>query len=59
MYIPAAREHVEIVGRPGVFLVVGVDRDAGTADLLPTEDNMYWAEPILFELIRPMKQDAE
>jgi hypothetical protein len=35
MRIPAAREHVSIEGRPGMFLVLGVDQESQTIQLVP------------------------
>jgi hypothetical protein len=39
MYAPAARERVRIAGSSKVFLVVYVDREQGTVDLIPLHNN--------------------
>lgn len=57
MYVPAAREHVEVVGYSGVFLVIYVDRDEGNAELVALEENAFLMEAVPFESLRPFKQD--
>lgn len=53
MYVPAAREHVQIVGRLGVFLVINVDRDAGYANVIALAENAYLAEIVPFSQLKP------
>ena len=50
MHIPAARERVEIAGKPGVFLVLNIDREAKCVDVLALNDNPYLEENIPFSL---------
>lgn len=57
MYVPSARERVEVIERSGVFLVLWVDRDEGSAELVSIDDRVYQAESVPFELLRPIKQD--
>ena len=44
MYVPRARERVQIIGRSGVFLVVRVDDEQQAADLLPLHFAIYIEE---------------
>ena len=41
MYIPTARQRVEIAGRAGVFMVVDVNRDRELADLIALTGYAY------------------
>ena len=55
--IPAARQRVKIEGQTGVFLVVWVDSERCTADLIPlTQGNLV--ETVPFSRIRPLHGDA-
>ena len=58
MYVPAGRERVEIAGRAGVFLVLSVDRDDGSAEVIALDDRIYLAETVPFSALRPCKADA-
>ena len=57
MYIPSAREVVQIAGRPGVFLVLYVDQEAMRVDVMALGDNAYVAENIPILLLRPHRID--
>lgn len=53
MRIPAVREHVMVEGHNDPFLVIGVDQDLGTADLVPLlEGDTVLSVP--FSAIRPL-----
>jgi hypothetical protein len=51
--IPRVRERVMIVGRDGIFLVVGVDRVREVADLIPVREALNLEEDVPFAGIRP------
>jgi hypothetical protein len=55
MYVPALRDRVQVAGRHGVFLVVCIDREAGTADLLALSSGPQCPviDHVPFELLRP------
>ena len=56
MRIPATRERVRIDGREGVFIVVWVDQERQTADLIPAgEGNIEDSVP--FAKLRPLHGD--
>ncbi len=57
MYIPRARERVQIIGRSGVFLVVGVDEDQQAADLFPLHFAIYIKEGIPFSDLEPYREN--
>ena len=57
MYVPAEREHVEVIGHSSPFLVIYVDRDEGNAELVALEENSFLMEAVPFESLRPFKQD--
>lgn len=58
MSIPATRQHVRIDNQHGVFLVVWVDIDGQTADLIPLgEGDAVLTVP--FSQIRPLRDTQE
>jgi hypothetical protein len=59
MYIPNARERVEIPGRSGLFLVVAVDQEAQRADLIALTDNAYVVEDVSCADLRQYQDTAE
>lgn len=57
MRIPAARERVHIDGCEGVFLVVGVDQERRTVDLIPVSDGDA-EDGVPFARIQPVGEDG-
>ena len=51
MHVPVARERVQIAEQPGVFLVVAVDYQTQTADLIPLVDAVEAMEAVPFSAI--------
>jgi hypothetical protein len=58
MYVPAARERVQVAGRPGMFLVVAVDRELGEVDLIPLHNLISVEEGVSFSEIEPYHEDV-
>lgn len=58
MYVPAAREHVEVVGYSGEFVVICVDCDEESAALVALDGSASLMEAVPFESLRPLKQVA-
>jgi len=56
MRIPAARERVGIEGHDGLFLVLWVDRETGTAEVIPVRGHDYRVLSVTFQQIRPGHQ---
>lgn len=59
MYIPSARELVEVAGQPGLFLVLWVNQEAKRVDLLALRDNAYAVADVPCAKLRPYQEDAE
>ncbi len=59
MYSPSVRERVETSSRPGVFLVLSVDEDAGTVDLVALEAHAYLLSDVPISQIRPCMVSQE
>ncbi len=57
MYIPSARDLVEIAGQPGLFLVLWVNREAKRADLMALRDHAYAVADVPCARLRPYQQD--
>jgi hypothetical protein len=61
MYVPRARERVQLVGRSGVFFVVWVDHEQKEADLIPlhgaasVEEIVSFSELEAYSQNRPLK----
>jgi|UPI00047C036F hypothetical protein len=58
MRIPATRERVRLEDREGAFLVVWVDHDRGTADLIPLGEGDV-EDSVPFARIRPLEVDSD
>jgi hypothetical protein len=58
MYVPRARDYVEIDGRPGLFMVLWVNLEDERADLLALRKNAYALSDIPFAKLRPCQEDA-
>lgn len=56
MYIPSARELVEIAGLPGLFLVLWVNRQGERADLIAMRETPYAISDVPFARLRPYKE---
>ena len=57
MYIPLARERVQIIGRSGVFLVVGVDEKQQAADLFPLHTAIFIEEDVPYSALEPYREN--
>ena len=53
MYTPELRERVAVSGQASVFIVVGVNRASGMADLVALVGNSFVEEDVPFSAIRP------
>ena len=58
MYIPCARERVEVVGHEGVFLVITVDWARQVADLIPLAGGLFGLEGVSFAKLRPFAKEV-
>ncbi len=58
MYVPSAKELVEVAGQPGLFLVLWVIREAKRVDLMALQDEAYAVPDVQCAKIRPY-QDEE
>jgi len=56
MYVPSARELVEIAGQPGLFLVLWVNREAKRADLMALQDQAYAMPDVPCAKLRPYQE---
>ena len=59
MYIPAVRERVAVAGQSGVFIVVGVNREAKKVDLVALVGKSFVKEDVPFTSVRPYPDDHE
>lgn len=57
MYIPAARERVQILGRAGVFFVLAVDLNEQFATVIPLIGAPSYFDDVLFTNLRPYRSD--
>jgi len=57
MYMPRARERVRMARRNGAFLVVTVDWDLKTVDLIPLQDAVSVEESIPFSEVEPYREE--
>ena len=57
MYVPRARERVQLVGRSGVFLVVWVDHEQKEADLIPLHGTESVEEIVSFSELEAHSQN--
>ena len=51
MYVPQARERVQLLGRSGVFIVMWVDHEQKEADLIPLHCVSSVEESVSFSAI--------
>ena len=58
MFVPAARDRVEIVGRAGVFLVLTVYSELSFAYLVRLDELTGETEHLPFAMLRPHSQDV-
>lgn len=58
MKVPVARERVQLEGRSGVFLVLGVERELKQAYVVDISRDSGYAETVTFEVIRPDTSEA-
>jgi hypothetical protein len=56
--IPTERERVRLRGRSGVYFVLGVDLERGSASVLNLEDATQ-LEDVPFARIEPLRSEAE
>jgi hypothetical protein len=59
MYIPSARELVEIAGLPGLFLVLWVNRQSKRADVIALRDTPYAVADVPFARLRQYREEPE
>ena len=61
IYVPSARERVRVSGwgHTAVFLVVEVDQETQTVDLMPLAGETYGLQGVPFGLLRPYREDDE
>ena len=59
MYIPSARELVEIAGLPDLFRVLWVNQPGKRADLLALKDRPYAIADVPFARLRPYQEEPE
>jgi hypothetical protein len=55
LYVPRARERVQIIGRSGVFSVVRVDEELQAADLFPLHFAIFVEEGVPFSDLEPYR----
>ena len=56
MYIPRARERLQIIGRSGVFLVIRIHAELGVADLFPLHTSIFIQEDVPFSDLEPYRE---
>ena len=59
MYIPSARDVVEIAGLPDVFQVLWVNQPGRRVDLLAVRKKPYAIADVPFSRVRPYLDDPE
>ena len=59
MYIPSARELVEIAGLPGLFLVLWVNRQGERADVMAMRESPFAVSDVPFARLRPYEEHPE
>lgn len=59
MYVPSAKEVVEIAGSPDLFRVLWVNQPAKRVDLLALKARPYAIADVPFALLRPYQEPAE
>jgi hypothetical protein len=58
LYVPRARERVQIVGRSGVFKVLGVDEKRQVADLFPLHFAIFIEQGVPFSDLEPYQENS-
>jgi hypothetical protein len=58
MYVPGARERVQITGRIGVYLVVWVDCEQQVVDLIPLHESTLGEDNVPFAALEPYSEDT-
>jgi hypothetical protein len=59
MYVPSAKELVEIAGLPDLFQVLWVNQLGKRADLLALKDRPYAIADVPFTRLRPYQEEPE
>ena len=59
MYVPNAKELVEIAGSPDLFRVLWVNQPGKRVDLLALKDRPYAIADVPFTRLRPYQDPAE
>ena len=58
MYVPRARERVQIIGRSGgVFIVVRIDERLQVADLFPLHSGIFIEKGVPFSDLKPYQEN--
>ena len=57
-YIPSTRERVCVSGRDGVFLVVAVNRESQTVDLIPLLNAANVLENVPFSVVSSYREEG-
>ena len=57
LYVPRARERVQIVDRSGVFEVLGVDEKRNVADLFPLHFAIFIEVGVPFSDLEPYREN--
>jgi len=58
MYLPGMRERVLVAGRPGVFLVVWIDRERQNVDLIALHDATGVEASVPFGDLEPFRDNV-
>jgi len=59
MYVPSARDLVEIAGMPDLFQVLWVNQPRKRVDLLAVRERPYAIPDVPFARLRPFQDDPE
>ena len=57
LYVPRARERVQIIGRSGVFNVVRVDEEQQAANLFPLHFAVFIEQGVPFSDLEPYQEN--
>jgi hypothetical protein len=57
LYVPRARERVQIIGRSGVFIVVRIDEEEQAADLFPLHFAIFIEQGVPFSDLQPYREN--
>jgi hypothetical protein len=58
MYIPCTRERVLVADRHAIFLVIAIDQNQQTADLIPLIGKAFALESVPFAAIFPFREES-